>query len=365
MPASYYDIATALRERILAGHYPAAQPMPSERALEQEFKAHRATIRRAISLLADEGLVARRPGKRPYPVADKPKASGNIGLFVSDPSDANTRSLVANGCSEVLREQNHRSGLVWSHYRPFELGAEENESAELQIDDLLGLILWPPDFINTELVRRVQRKMPIVLIDARVPGVDADFVGFADVEAGYEAAKHLYQVGHRRIGFAGSMVPETVRHRWHGVATFCREAGVELTWDWTACGAQLQSIPEVIRHAILAIDRKNWPTALVCCNDLLAAQLLSLLGQLGVRVPEDLALISFSNAQPALLDALGLTTMAQPYEQMGREAMGLLLDRHARWQQRLPTREVRLPMRLVVRSSCGARAPKAAAGASF
>ena len=77
---------------------------------------------------------------------------------------------------------------------------------------------------------------------------------------------------------------------------------------------------------------------------------------MGIRVPDDIALIGFSNAQPALLGALGLTTMAQPYEQMGREAMTLLLDRHNKWHQRLPTQEVRLPMKLIVRTSCGASA---------
>lgn len=360
MPASYYEIASVLRERIRSGQYAANQPMPSERMLEHEFNAHRATVRRALNALADEGLIIRNPGQRSYPAVDQLRTTGNIGLFVSDPSDLNTRSLVANGCSEVLLERNHKSGLIWSHYRPFELGAEESEGAELHIDELLGLILWPPEFMNTELLRRVQRKMPVVIIDARVPGIDADFVGFADIEAGYEAAKHLYQVGHRRIGFAGSMVPETVRHRWHGVATFCREAGIELIWDWAACGAQLHSIPEWISLAVSSIERSRWPTALVCSNDILAAGLMSSLGPLGVRFPDDLALISFSNSQPALLSALGLTTMAQPYEQMGREAMTLLLDRHSRWQQRLPTREVRLPMKLIVRTSCGASATKTA-----
>lgn len=358
MPSSYYDIASVLRERIRSGLYSATHPIPSERMLEQEFNAHRATIRRALNLLADEGLLQRSPGRRAYPVAVKPNGNGNIGLFVSDPSDLNTRSLVANGCSEVLLEKNQKSGLIWSHYRPFELGAEESEGAELHIDELMGLILWPPDFINTELLRRVQKKMPVVIIDTRVPGIDADFVGFADVEAGYEAARHLYQVGHRRIGFAGSMVPETVRHRWHGVATFCREAGIELIWDWAACGAQLHSIPELISLAVSSIDRGRWPTALVCSNDILAAGLIASLGPLGIRFPDDLALISFSNSQPALLGALGLTTMAQPYEQLGREAMTLLLDRHGHWHQRLPTREIRLPMKLIVRTSCGSTATK-------
>jgi DNA-binding LacI/PurR family transcriptional regulator len=92
----------------------------------------------------------------------------------------------------------------------------------------------------------------------------------------------------------------------------------------------------------------------VCANDIVAADMIASLGVLGIKVPDDLALIGFSNSQPALLNALGLTTMSQPYEQMGREAMALLLDRHARWLQRIPVREVRLPMRLVVRSSCGA-----------
>ena len=52
-----------------------------------------------------------------------------------------------------------------------ELGADPSEGAELHLEELMGLILWPPDFINTELLRRVQKKMPAVIIDTRVPGI--------------------------------------------------------------------------------------------------------------------------------------------------------------------------------------------------
>lgn len=364
MPSSYYDIASTLRERITSGFYSASNPIPSERMLEQEFNAHRATIRRAMNLLTDEGLLQRSPGRRAYPVLEKPRSTGNIGLFVSDPSDLNTRSLVANGCSEVLLEHNEKSGLIWSHYKPFELGADPSEGAELHLEELMGLILWPPDFINTELLRRVQKKMPAVIIDTRVPGIDVDFVGFADVEAGYEAAKHLYQVGHRRIGFVGNLVPETVRHRWHGVSIFCREYGIELCWEWAAFGINLSTVPELMKLALVSIPRRDWPTALVCSNDNLAADLMASLAPMGIRVPDDLALIGFSNSQPALLGALGLTTLAQPYEQMGREAMTLLLDRQSKWHQRLPTQEIRLPMKLIVRTSCGASASNRTADSS-
>ena len=61
------------------------------------------------------------------------------------------------------------------------------------------------------------------------------------LKPGYEAAKHLYQVGHRRIGFVGNLVPETVRHRWHGVSIFCREYGIELCWEWAAFGINLST----------------------------------------------------------------------------------------------------------------------------
>jgi LacI family transcriptional regulator len=94
-------------------------------------------------------------------------------------------------------------------------------------------------------------------------------------------------------------------------------------------------------------------TAIVCANDDIAARLIVQMRAHGRRVPEDIAVTGFGNMLAPLLDALQLTTMAQPFERMGYVAGEMTLARLNGPVDGI--QEVELPMELIVRSSCGSR----------
>ncbi|RYG23341.1 GntR family transcriptional regulator [bacterium] len=348
MAKSFNDVAAEIRARIESGLYASDRPIPSERVLGEEFDVHRATLRRALAKLENEGLLRRSPGERPYPSPMRRPAEGSIGLCATDRDDPFARSLLATGIVQALRESGSNFRLTWADDRAF----RPAHPLTPEIQSFVGLVLWPPFLTDVERLREIRKRMPTVLVDAPVGGFESDFVGFQDEKAGYEATQHLIEAGHRRIGFIGMMQVVTTRYRFNGFLRCLNDAGLEQVKGYEPL-IYVDRLPATVIDAYFERSLSDRPTAFVCENDEAAARLMPYLSERGLRVPDDVALIGFGGAQPVLLSAMGLTTMEQPYIQAGYEAARLLLRRlEAPGQE--PDREVLLPMSLKARSSSGA-----------
>jgi DNA-binding LacI/PurR family transcriptional regulator len=94
------------------------------------------------------------------------------------------------------------------------------------------------------------------------------------------------------------------------------------------------------------------PEGVVCANDVTAARLMQTLLALGRRIPEDVRVVGIDDVKYAHLLPVPLTTMHQPCAAIGAIAMATMLERLR--HPELPTRDILLPVRLVVRRSCGA-----------
>lgn len=353
MPRGYEQVAEEIRRRIADGVYGARLPIPSERALEQEFGIHRATVRRALGLLTDEGLLARSPGGRAYTrgTLTASRDSRVIGLFAQGLVDSAARSIIAHGMNDALGRRYPAYRMATFPSTPFAINPDPQDVDPVTWRSLAGVVLWPPLVPSLPVLRRSQAEVPMVLVDFMVGGFQSDFVGCEDLEGGYAAARHLYEVGHRRLAFLGDLRTMTVQQRRLGVARFCHDAGIEMPWHLSDYLGTFTGQPEPLLAAVAEEIRKRAPIAAICGNDEAAAYMISFFNRYHLRVPDDVALVGFGNSQPSLLEALGLTTLEQPYPEIGRKAVELLM---ARMDSPLaPIQEIRLPMRLVVRKSSG------------
>lgn len=122
--------------------------------------------------------------------------------------------------------------------------------------------------------------------------------------------------------------------------------GVELPPDWLQIGD-----PEDVRFTRLLSAAHRWD-AFVCANDHTAAQLVRSLEKVHVRVPVDVRVVGFDDANYATLLGVSLTTMHQPTSDIASTAFRAMTDRIA--DPALPVRTLLLTARLVVRDSCGA-----------
>lgn len=166
---------------------------------------------------------------------------------------------------------------------------------------------------------------PVVVVsstDRRFDGAGVD-----ETRALSLAVRHLAELGHRRIAYVTSEFVEerTNRVRYESFVRACRDAGCE-------------EVP---------LDDA---TAVAAANDIVAIELIERVERSGRRVPDDLSVVGFDGIGVGALARIGLTTVAQPHEQLAAEGIRLLLDRVERGFDG-PPRRVLLDPQLVVRTT--------------
>lgn len=202
---------------------------------------------------------------------------------------------------------------------------------------------------DTRSLLDVGMQIPLVLACEYMEGDFFPSVSIDNVAAAYDATNHLVQLGHRRIGFING--PDEIvlsRDRLRGYLLAMKQTGgdehAELirNADFDIAGGRTAAAD--------LLSQKNPPTAIFCANDEMAIGVIQAARQLGVRVPEDLAVVGFDNISMAEVVEPALTTIAQPMHELGRTAMDLLL---AAMRGGPRTGRQVLPHRLVIRRSCG------------
>lgn len=375
-------VAAFLSDRIRSGVYSAGDQLPTERTLAADLGVHRRSVRTAIDSLVRDGLVSRRPNCRP-----------TVGRSAAEPSAIAEPSAAGGRNSSRISTSNLIALLMWHGGGPLEhagtsqqrifwgmnqslmklghhavfldlgerIGSEEEnatrEAAHLRYirdQGFGGALFYPYAYRqNSDLVREVSRSVPLVLLDRKIPGVDVDFVGVENRGALSEITRHLIAQGHRRIAHVTRSEPiQSVRDRVQGYLDAMRSVNISDTAEmilhvplygndddrsWTAV------------DAVFRLPKGQRPTAAVCFTDYMAVSLAQRLEHLGLSIPGDTALTGFDNIVTALPNGTGLTTVAQPYEEIGITAVELLMrrikDRHA------PLKSVELPVRMIVRAS--------------
>jgi DNA-binding LacI/PurR family transcriptional regulator len=186
-----------------------------------------------------------------------------------------------------------------------------------------------------------ERGLPMVVVDGpRLPG--AAHVGIDDRGGTTAAARHLLELGHRRLGVvAAPLSPD----RYEGPADAERQAGARYQvirdrllgyrdeveaagLPWTAVPVEVRAPygQEAGRRAALALlDRPDHPTALLAMTDEVALGALLAAEELGIAVPRELSVVGFDDTPPAALARPALTTVHQPHHDKGVAAAEALL----------------------------------------
>jgi DNA-binding LacI/PurR family transcriptional regulator len=220
---------------------------------------------------------------------------------------------------------------------------------------LAGLIvLHLPYDLQSYLQEETARyHIPFVMLDntmseAREAGI---WVNGDDVAATGLAVDHLVKLGHQRIAMIGSA--------WGGAAQL-REQGYRRAMERHGLAA-LEEIPSSTYYDDEATERATRellsasprPTAILCISDLMAMVVCRTARHMGLRVPQDLSVVGYDDIMAAARNDPPLTTLAQPFETMGRLAVKHLMQAAkggSKKERNNPPKEL-VPARLVIRSS--------------
>lgn len=233
--------------------------------------------------------------------------------------------------------------------------AKEQTQVKLMLDRQVdGIIIAPAAEHASEILDLLAtRGMPTVLID-RFVDHRFDDVGVDNLSSTAELVHHLAQIGHTRIGFIqGKPGMSTTTERLAGYKLGLENAG--LPYDRRLIrsgGSRIKPASRAVQALLAAADP---PTAIVPGNNAMTVGVLRGLRDIGVRVPQDIAIAAFDDILLADLVSPSLTAMAQPIEKMGHVATNLLIKRIEGFDGP-PTRTV-LPATFEHRESCGCAPP--------
>ncbi len=280
-----------------------------------------------------------------------------IGLITSDIEDP-FHAQQLRGVEDTARE--HGYSLIL-------FNTDENPESELRAVNtfrsirVAGIILNSvfPGFQHIERLRK--QNTPFVLINRRLPDIDADYVINDNFNGEYEATKHLIGLDHVNIGLIlGPQRITSVRERLAGYSKAMIEAGLSINPDHILYGKNLK--PETGRELterLLALNPR--PTAILTYCDTLALGAYAAAHQGNLAIPEELAIIGYDDVLIASYLDVPLTTISQPAYKMGQAACDILLERIQCSEEGLnlkdlPKKHLVFQPQLVIRKSCGAHA---------
>ena len=235
---------------------------------------------------------------------------------------------------------------------------DESESEEKKYLQVLlqqqvdGILLVPARSVSDSIDLIRKQHTPVVVLDRRVPlqaGVD---IVRCDSEGGaYQLTRLLIDLGHRHIAaLSAPLYVSTSEDRIAGYRRAMTEAGLGAEAEQTFFGAFTQASGYQMAQQALASEPR--PTAFLAANNLIAIGALKAVRDVGLRVPEDIALVGFDDLPAALVISPFFTVAAQPAYEMGRKATQLLL---ARLAGEVPDscQNIVLPIEMLVRQSSG------------
>lgn len=193
-----------------------------------------------------------------------------------------------------------------------------------------------------------ERKTPCVLIDRRLAGFDASFVGANDEEIGRLATSHLVEQGYRRIAHIRGPAVTTGEGRYQGYRRAMREAGMEIRDDYIVEG-QYDDVNGCAAMKLL-LARNPRPDAVFCYNDPVAAGALRAAIEGGIDIPSDLGIIGVGNIHYSDLLRFPLSTVDQGNASIGEAAADLLL-RSVQERSASTPEQIFISPKLIVRES--------------
>lgn len=296
--------------------------------------------------------IARQLNYQPNHIARSLKSgrSFTIGLILADISNPFFASI-----ARIIEDEAKRD-----NYTVIFGSSDENVDKSQDLINVLlnrqvdGLIITPTEGSEQQIAWLQEQNVPFVLIDRFFPALPANHIAVNNYESAYEAVAHLVHAGRKRIGM---IAYETTLHhigeRKRGYLDAMKDhrmAGAEKRLK-TARYAHLKTdIRAAIDQLCTGPERAD---AIFFATNSLAIEGLKYINELRIRIPDILAVIAFDGGEVFDLFYSPVTYIQQPMEQMGKEAVRVLLEQIK--DQKKTIENINIDTTLVIRQSCGSK----------
>ena len=214
-----------------------------------------------------------------------------------------------------------------------------------------GILHVPSAGFSAGAIGRELNEVKMIAIDQ--PGRESgfDLVSVDVIEGAGKAVKHLVSHGHSRIAcISDTNSLYSVRERQEGYVSAMAEHGLRPSFS-SHCACRNSIVP--IRDLMRGGDA---PSAIFTTNLHATRHVLNALGRLGVRIPDDVAVICFEDFESADLLPVPLSAVRQPAREMGRAATERIVEQlQTKPATKTPSQNFKFSAELILRQSCGCR----------
>ena len=355
----YYTLAEDLKRMILDGGIQAGEKLPSENELSERYQISRHTVRKALSILANEGYIYAEHGKGTFcsELVRHTKTSRNIAVVTTYLSDYIFPKVV-QGIDGIMAQKGY--SIILKNTRNSRK-AEAKCLEELLQKDIEGLIIEPSKSEifckHISLYERLEQfGIPYVFIQGCYEQMkEKPQVRMDDCKGGYLVTNHLITLGHKKILGVFKADDAQGRERHRGYVRALQEAGIlydpdNIIWFHTEDRAMkpFASLQELVRQ------EKEFD-AVVCYNDQIAVEIVKALEECHIKVPEQVSVTGYDNSFIAENSRIKLTTIAHPQDKLGEMAAKLLLELIQNPNASLQESRIFIDPELIVRDSCRKR----------
>ncbi len=324
----YQTIVVWVKDNIRSGKLKEGDRLPSENELCKKFSLSRQTVRHALEILESEHVVDKVQGSGTY-IGDGGREKErpvykNIAV-ISTYFDYYIFPPTLHGIESVLSEAGYSTRLSFTN------DSVHHEKTILQMildrDDVDGVIVEPAKSAmpnpNLNLYRTlISRRIPILFFNAYYQELDQPCVRLDDESIAEKATEVLINAGHKSIAAILNAEDGQGRLRYKGYLKAMwkhhlrTDARRTILLDSDMIG-DLHMTQDYLFRCLKGV------TGVMCYNDELAARLLDLLEEKGIRVPEDISVVGIDDANIAQIK--GFTSFPHPKEALGRKATESLL----------------------------------------
>jgi LacI family transcriptional regulator len=276
--------------------------------------------------------------------------SNIIGLVIADISNPFYAKI-----SRTIEHEVAKSG-----YQLVVCSSDEVEEKEYKLIELLkdrqrveGLIVATTQKKMDQFQQLKKESFPMVFIDRKPDGIPSNYVGVDNYKGAFDMVEHMIKQGLKKIGLinVSPTYISTLQDRVEGYKDALKKYNIKLSNAIQAVSYHdiEKTTEEAVRNLVSAPSSME---GLFVVNNNVAVHCLQTIHKMNLRIPEDIALACFDDMDAFKFSHPPLTTVAQPLEKIGEEAVKLLMKQVNGKTAPAPQSRI-LPTKLVIRKSCG------------
>ena len=275
--------------------------------------------------------------------------SFTIGLIVADISNK-FYAKIAKQIEKVACQYNYNLIFCSSDENPEKEVELINMLKERQVD---GIIISTSQQNAAIFSQLKKEKYPFVLIDRNLPKLSAHFVVVDNYTGAYEATEHLIKNGYQKIALLkiSPAYLSTIRERELGYRGALKNNGIRIN-NKLIRTINFSDIQQIVRSVLRELIQPPFKIdAIFSVNNNITVACLEYLNEMNLRIPQDLAIVSFDDIDLFRFSYPTITAVAQPIEEIGEIAVNILMDEINGLTQ--DKKQLALPVKLIERRSCG------------